>query len=88
MPADAARARYRAAGMCTNCGRQPPVTGLATCAVCREAMRRYREANRRPKRDRRNLGPNFTLRPIDYHHCERCHLRGHTQHECDLRRAK
>jgi hypothetical protein len=80
MPAAIYRERYRAAGMCQSCGRNRPAEGIATCAVC---MGKSVECNR--QRDRRRERDTH-LKPQDLIHCERCHLRGHTQHECDLRR--
>jgi hypothetical protein len=81
MPPANTRSRYVAAGMCSNCGRHPPREGLKTCAICRESMKRWRNAN-----PEESVGKS-KLRPIDYHHCEHCSLRGHTQQECDLRRT-
>lgn len=73
-----------AAGLCGNCGRGRPDPGLKICPKCREGMKRYRDAHPRSG----GMGRSVPLRPIDYHHCEHCSLRGHTQNECDLRRAK
>ena len=52
----------RAAGLCTSCGRHPPVEGGATCESCREARRVSARRDNGPDRSADAARLSFTIR--------------------------
>jgi len=70
MPRPEQIARWRAAGMCTACGKTPARKDRAWCSPCAAKSRRGEDGG--------------VVRGIDLIVCAECGLRGHLASGCDL----